>query len=165
MERKSFCVLLARTAEIPQLCSQQTRWPNLKPNPMNDRPQAVTEREDAILKQMGLTRELAEFDYNQEGKLVKLDLITKNPRHNQSFLFQTVRGIDQTDALDKMLDYVKEHKNITYVYTIQWTARDDEHSHISYFRGTNMYDVLDKFYYGRDMNQITIFSIVLNPEA
>jgi hypothetical protein len=33
----------------------------------------------------------------------------------------------------------------------------------SYFRASNVVDALQKLYYGRDMNTITVFSVVLNP--
>jgi hypothetical protein len=35
----------------------------------------------------------------------------------------------------------------------------------SYFRAKNMYDAMDKLYNGRDINNLTVFSIVLNPVA
>ncbi|WP_245701802.1 hypothetical protein [Roseivirga misakiensis] len=99
-----------------------------------------------------------------EGK-IKLDMITINPRHNQSFLFQSEIGIDKLDALRKMLDYVKSYKDKYNSYTIQWIAKDESELHTSYFTASNMYDALDKLYYGRDINTITVFSVVLNPVA
>jgi len=99
-----------------------------------------------------------------EGK-VKLDMITINPRHNQSFLFQSEIGIDKLDALRKMLDYVKSYKDKYNSYTIQWIAKDESELHTSYFSASNMYDALDKLYYDRDINTITVFSVVLNPVA
>lgn len=105
------------------------------------------------------------FEYtNSDGK-VKLDLITINPRHNQSFLFKSTTGFDKTDALNKMLEYVKTHKEKESSYTIQWTTRGMNELQTSYFRAKNIYDAMDKLYYGRDMNNITVFSVVLNPIA
>jgi carbamoylphosphate synthase large subunit len=46
---------------------------------------------------------------NVEGK-AKLDLITINPRHSQSFLFHSETGADKVDALRKMLAYVQNYK-------------------------------------------------------
>ena len=99
-----------------------------------------------------------------EGK-VRLDLITINPRHSQSFLFHSELGIDKLDGLRKMLDYVRSYKDKYNSYTIQWIANGDSELHTSYFTATNMYDALDKLYYGRDINTITVFSVVLNPVA
>lgn len=101
---------------------------------------------------------------NTEGK-VKLDLITINPRHNQSFLFHSELGIDKLDALRRMQEYVRSYKDKYDSYTIQWIAKGESELHTSYFTASNMYDALDKLYYGRDINTITVFSVVLNPVA
>ncbi|TRX61893.1 hypothetical protein FNH22_03195 [Fulvivirga sp. M361] len=114
---------------------------------------------------LGLRTNALIFEYSSfEGK-VKLDLITINPRHNQSFLFHSVLGFDKVDALKKMLEYVENYKEKESPYTIQWIAKGDKELHTSYFRASNVYDALDKLYYGRDMNIITVFSVVLNPVA
>lgn len=114
---------------------------------------------------LGLRSNALIFEYGTfEGK-IKLDLITINPKHNQSFLFHSVKGFDKVDALKKMLEYVENYKEKDGSYTIQWIAKGDKELHTSYFRATNVYDALDKLYYGRDMNTITVFSVVLNPVA
>lgn len=99
----------------------------------------------------------------RDQNTVKLDLITVNPRHNQSFLFHSEIGYDKVDALKKMLEYVKIYKEKESSYTIQWRTRGDKELQTSYFRAKNIYDALDKLYYGRDMNTISVFSVVLNP--
>jgi len=103
------------------------------------------------------------FDYRVQDGKTRLDLVTINPRHNQSFLFHTTTGFDKLDALKKMLDYVKNAKDKESHYTIQWKMRGQNELHTSYFRASNMYEALDKLYYGRDMNTITLFSVNLNP--
>ena len=105
------------------------------------------------------------FEFTSTEGKVKLDLITVNPRHNQSFLFKSITGFDKTDVLNKMLDYVKTHKEKESSYTIQWTTKGMGELQTSYFRAKNIYDALDKLYYGRDMNNLTVFSVVLNPIA
>jgi hypothetical protein len=105
------------------------------------------------------------FEYRIIDGKMQLDLITINPRHNQSFLFHTVKGYDKVDSLQRMLEYVKQYKEKESSYTLQWVAKGDTELHTSYFRAKNIYDALDKLYYGRDMNTITVFSVVLNPVA
>jgi len=103
------------------------------------------------------------FEYGSfEGK-TKLDLITINPRHEQSFLFHSETGADKVDALKKMLDYVTSYKEKENSYTIQWVANGNHELHTSYFRAGNILEALEKLYYGRDRNTITVFSVVLNP--
>ena len=116
-----------------------------------------------IKNYLGLKGSDLVFEFSmQEGKF-KLDLITINPKHNQAFLFHSESGIDKLDALKKMLLYVQNYKEKELSYTIQWVAKDDKELHTSYFRAGNVMDALQKLYYGRDMNTLTVFSVVLNP--
>ena len=103
------------------------------------------------------------FEFSQVDGKVKLDLITINPKHNQAFLFQSVTAAEKVDTLKKMLDYVRHTKEKENSYTIQWVAKSEKELHTSYFRAANVMDALQKLYYGRDMNTITVFSVVLNP--
>ncbi|WP_246223723.1 hypothetical protein, partial [Fulvivirga kasyanovii] len=121
--------------------------------------------QEEIKSHLGLRSSDLMFEYgNTDGK-IKLDLITINPRHNQSFLFHSVMGFDKVDALNKMLDYVENYKEKENSYTIQWIAKGNKELNTSYFRASSVYDALDKLYYGRDSNTITVFSVVLNPVA
>ena len=103
------------------------------------------------------------FDYIPQDNKLCLNLITVNLRHDQSFLFHSVIGYDKQDALKKMLEYVKSYKEKENPYTIQWLVKGDDELHTSYFRAKDVYDALDKLYFGRDINTITVFSVVLNP--
>jgi len=103
------------------------------------------------------------FEYSSQDGKIKLDLITINPRHNQAFLFHSETGTDKLDSLRKMLDYVQNYKEKENSYTIQWVAKNAKELHTSYFKASNIMDALQKLYYGRDMNTITVFSVVLNP--
>jgi hypothetical protein len=112
---------------------------------------------------LGLRTSDLVFEYSSQDGKIKLDLITINPRHNQAFLFHSETGTDKLDALRKMLDYVQNQKDKENSYTIQWVTKNDKELHTSYFRAGNIMDALQKLYYGRDMNTITVFSVVLNP--
>ncbi len=116
-----------------------------------------------IKNYLGLRTSDLVFEYSTVDRKVKLDLITINPRHNQAFLFHSETGTDKLDALKKMLDYVQNYKEKENSYTIQWVAKSERELHTSYFRAGNIMDALQKLYYGRDMNTITVFSVVLNP--
>jgi len=121
--------------------------------------------QNEIMNFLGLRTDELMFEYSAVDGKTKLDLITINPRHNQSFLFKTINGFDKTDVLHKMLDYVRTHKDKESSFTIQWMMKGMNELQTSYFRAKNMYDAMDKLYYGRDMNNLTLFSIVLNPVA
>jgi hypothetical protein len=112
---------------------------------------------------LGLRSSDLVFEYTNLDGRVKLDLITINPRHNQAFLFHSVTASDKIEALKKILDYVQNYKEKENSYTIQWVAKGGKELHTSYFKAANIMDALQKLYYGRDMNTITVFSVVLNP--
>ena len=116
-----------------------------------------------IIDYLGLRPSDLIFEINEIDGKTKLDLITVNPRHNQSFLFHSATGTDKVDALKKMWSYVQNYKEKENSYTIQWTTKSDIELHTSYFRASNILDALEKLYYGRDRNIITVFSVVLNP--
>lgn len=112
---------------------------------------------------MGQDSLVFNFEDDGKGKSTKLYLITLNARHNQSFLFESTEGSDKLDALRNMLDYVRNYKERTSSYTIQWSARGDNGLQTSYFRAKNVLEALDKLFYDRDPNSITVFSVMLNP--
>ncbi len=116
-----------------------------------------------IKNYLGLRSSDLVFEYSNTDGKVKLDLITVNPRHNQAFLFHNETGSDKVKALKKMLTYVQSYKEKENSYTIQWVVKGGKELHTSYFKAGNIMDALQKLYYGRDMNTITVFSVVLNP--
>ncbi|GAB2943050.1 hypothetical protein GCM10027048_04540 [Hymenobacter coalescens] len=118
-----------------------------------------------IADTLGLPADQLVFDFRQIDGQTRLDLITVNPRHQQSFLFRYELGYDKLDALRKMLAYVQSFRDSEGSYTIQWRARGEKELQTSYFRAHNAYEALDKLYYGRDLNTITVFSVVLNPSS
>lgn len=111
----------------------------------------------------GLESNSIVFQFSDVESGVKLDVVTVNPRHRQSFLFHSVNGYDKLDCLKKMLEYVKIYKEKASSYTIQWSLHGESDLQTSYFRAKNILEALDKLYYGRDMNAVTVFSVVLNP--
>ena len=122
--------------------------------------------QEEIKNYLGLRSSDFVFEFSTRDGKIRLDLITINPRHNQSFLFHSENGTDKLDALRKMLNYVQNYKEKENSYTIQWVAKGEKGEkelHTSYFRASSIIDALQKLYYGRDMNTITVFSVVLNP--
>ncbi|WP_022826103.1 hypothetical protein [Hymenobacter norwichensis] len=118
-----------------------------------------------IERHLGMGQGSLLFEFRQLDGQTRLDLITVNPRHQQSFLFRYEVGYDRLDVLRKMLVYVQRYRDTESSYTIQWRARGEKELQTSYFRAHNAYEALDKLYYGRDLNIITVFSVVLNPSS
>jgi len=116
-----------------------------------------------IGKYIGLGQNSLIFNFEEGARSVILRLITANSRHNQSFLFHTVEGSSKIEALKEMLDYVKNYKEAESSYTIQWSLKGENLLHTSYFRAKNILSAMDKLYFERDPNSITVFSVMLNP--
>ncbi|WP_201982092.1 hypothetical protein [Hymenobacter rubidus] len=125
----------------------------------------IARLEREIRQYLGLAPELLQFEFRELEGQTRLDLITVNPRHQQRFLFRYETGRDQVECLQKMLEYVKRFRDTESSYTVQWRTRGDKELHTSYFRAHNAYEALDKLYFGRDLNTITVFSVVLNPSS
>jgi hypothetical protein len=80
---------------------------------------------------LGLRTSDLVFEFSNVDGKAKLDLITINPRHNQSFLFHSETGSDKVDALRKMWDYVQNYKEKENSYTIQWVTKSYSELHTS----------------------------------
>jgi hypothetical protein len=123
----------------------------------------ISKRQKEIESYLSLGSTDMIFEYSDATDGVRLDVITVNPRHNQSFLFHSVEGFNKIDALNQMLEYVKTYKDKKSSYTIQWSVKGENELHTSYFRAKDIPEAIDKLHYGRDPNGITIFSVVMNP--
>jgi len=126
---------------------------------------AIARLQKDISRHLDLPLDKLIFNYSTEGEKVTLELITINPKHDQSFLFHSVIGADKVEALNSLLDYVDKHFRKEQSYSVQWAQKGGGELHTSYFRARDMYDVLDKFYHGREKDEYLIFTITLNPIA
>lgn len=116
-----------------------------------------------IEEYIGLGPNSLVYNFGESNGKTTLHLVTVNPRHNQSFLFHSEEGYDRQDTLKRMLKYVKSHKDKESSYTIQWKHTDDDTLQTSYFSAKNVQNALDKLFYDRDPNSITVFSVIMNP--
>ena len=130
---------------------------------MVDNNHNLREVEAKISDILGLGKDHLVFSYKAVNGVTQLDIITLNPRHDQSFLFHSVKGLDKLEAASKLLEYVQLHYQKEDSYTLQWIKIGEQNLHTSYFRAKNIYQVLDKFYFERDVNSYRIYSISLNP--
>jgi hypothetical protein len=99
----------------------------------------------------------------EEGGVIQLALVTKGEEHGQKFLFHKSRGAYRQQALEDLLDYIKDHRAKESTYTVQWRAFNESELHTSYFSAPNIKCALEKFFFGRDIHSITVFSVSLNP--
>jgi hypothetical protein len=130
---------------------------------INEENVELAKLQQEIIKYVGLNPDHVIFNFSTKDNIVKLSLVTVNPKHEQSFLYHSTKGVDKIDALKKMREYVLEFRKNENSYTIQWIQKGAEEMHTSYFRAGDIYEALDKFYYGRDLASYKIFSVYLNP--
>jgi|688.fasta_scaffold706812_1 hypothetical protein len=136
---------------------------NFESMTQNDKNIETANLQEKIITKLGMDSKNVIFNYKDKNGSIRFDLVTINPKHDQSFLFYTTIGTDKIDALKKMIEYLDEHYPKEGSMTIQWMKLGDNKLHTSYFRAKNMYEALDKFFYERDMAHYKIFSISLNP--
>ena len=123
----------------------------------------IAELQDKICTKLGIESKNLLFDFHEFADYVDLDLITVNPKHKQSFLFHSTEGRDRIEALEQMFNYVSRNIAVEDSFTIQWSLKGDHELHTSYFRAKSIMDALDKFYFGRSVNSVVVYSVILNP--
>jgi len=107
-----------------------------------------------------------QFVYNKDADKSWVDVFTVNPSNGETFLMKSEpsNGSNYELALERVLDYVVKHKKEYSSYTVEWTKKGENGYNTSHFYCSGMYDVLHKFYEGKDnQEKYTIFSIKLNP--
>ena len=125
----------------------------------------VARLQQLISHQLELPLSQLIFNYTQEDEGVKLDLITINPKHDESFLFHSSVGADKITVLNTMVDYAAKTYRRKQSYTVQWSQRGSGDLHTSYFRARDMFEVLEKFFHGRNQHEYVVFSLTMNPVA
>jgi len=140
---------------------------------------AIQQPIEVLLKEIELENQIRQllddtqiyFDYNlvnfnEHGEIpmLKLDLITINREHNHKFLFHSVTANSKIILLREMIRYIDDYKRHQENYQIEWTHTKDQSSmQNSWFRGNDIFDVLNKFYYSKEKSQFKIFRIELMP--
>ena len=121
-----------------------------------------TERiEDEIKRYFG-SHQIELIEKKLEG-IIEIALNTKSAHQGVKFLFHKSRGEYRQQALETLLNYIREHKEKEYIYSVQGRAINDKELHTSYFSALNIQAALDKIFFGRDLHSITVFSVSLNP--
>lgn len=133
--------------------------------PSTDPHITVARLQQEISQKLNLNLEHLIFNYTALPEGVRLELITVNPKHDQSFLYHSTEAPSKEEALRRMSDYVIKNNQAKNSFTVQWTQKGIGELHTSYFRARDIYEVLEKFYHGQEKGDFTIFSITLNPIA
>ena len=102
--------------------------------------------------------------------LVTVDLVTYNPAHKTHFLLHSIGGHTDLTAANALYTHIYnlkktlEKSDSGYVnYTIEWSDKNGGKTRLSSFYGTDLEDVVRKFYYGKSKKSLNMFNIKLNP--
>ena len=115
----------------------------------------------------------AHFQWSHTHRYLTLDLITFNPEHKNYFLLHSIckeaednHSNTYVEILNKMIEYIKEKQKTNFNYTIEWNYKDTNESiKNSYFSGQDMTQILNKFFYGKDISSIVIYTINMIAES
>ncbi len=106
------------------------------------------------------------FEYTKSEKgSQEITIITYNPRHNQQFVFRKLESNSVEKGLELVLEELQNHRKLHNTYTVVWLRKGDSKTQTSYFTGSNMRDVLAKFYHNKDDDDYIIYELKLNPES
>jgi len=126
---------------------------------------------DIITRVMYDNKATCHFDYRcQSNNKVILALTTYNPGHGQVFnLLITDPHDSDIKCLDQariFLDQIRSGKNGYFSYRINWIEKKGANSGIqrtSYFYGSDINEVIDKFFEGKEREDFHIQRIEENP--
>ena len=111
----------------------------------------------------------ASFRYSHQGPKVRTKLVTWNPKHRSTFLVHEVEASSRIDTLKDLLIYVKDKiRDQERPYTVKWYFKHSKNTNdlklvTSHFYATDLYSLLDKFYYDKNKDDYQIVEIKLNP--
>lgn len=103
----------------------------------------------------------------------KLELVTYNPKTSTHFLLHSIEmEVEELELYEWMHEHVVELKDTLKMgesrfitYQIVWYNNIDNKSETSFFYGTSIIDILNKFYYEKYPKSYTIFSMKLMPQT
>jgi len=105
-----------------------------------------------------------------ENEEITLDLLTLNPTHeNTVFLLHSIEGWNLLELYNQMYQYLyhlkktlKANDGRLMTYTLTWI--DQSTTHVSYFSGKSVEEIMRKFYYGKTTKP-TLLKMVLSPKS
>jgi len=114
-----------------------------------------------------------EYSKGQFGgqSVTKLTLITYNPSHKKHFLLHSLEAQTRLMAVKAMYKHIFTLKQTLaskdspfLLYSIEWFDKKTNEKRKSSFYGSSIQDILMKFYYKRDVNELTLLTMMLLPQ-
>ena len=105
------------------------------------------------------------FEYENVDGQTEITIITYNPIHHEQFVLKKEKSKTAESALRKILEYLETTRKQQNTYTLVWLKKGENKTRTSYFTGSDMKDVLEKFYHNKESEDYIIYEIKLNPES
>ena len=105
------------------------------------------------------------FEYNQINGKTEVTIITYNPLHHEQFVLKKEYAPNPESGLKRILEYLENTRKFQNTYTLVWLKKGESKTRTSYFSGSDMKDVLEKFYHNKNSEDYIIYEIKLNPES
>lgn len=89
---------------------------------------------------------------------------TYNSQNRETFLLKSEIGSTYEECLEKIYNYIVNHRKSVNSYTVVWSKKGNgAHQEVSYFFGTNIVEVVNKFFDGKDVEEYFVYDIKMNP--
>lgn len=111
------------------------------------------------------------FEYDKKNTCTILNLVTYNPLHKKHFLLHSLEAQTRLMAVKAMYQHIftlkqtLKAKDSSYLlYSIEWFDKKTNKKSKSSFYGACIQQILAKFYYKRDVNELTLLNMTLLPQ-
>lgn len=100
------------------------------------------------------------FEYNDGDCITTW---TYNHKNKETFLLTKQKGKNYIECLHKILNFVETNEKVYNSYTVIWSRKGRTERVTSYFRCTDVVEVTNKFFEGKDKNLYHVYEIKMNP--
>jgi hypothetical protein len=121
-----------------------------------------------------LEDEISKLVYSDNGRTVhfeycgsgnQVNAYTYNKTNRETFLLKKAIGSSYQECLEKILIYIKENEKSYDSYTVIWSRKGRNERNMSYFYCTDVIDVINKFFDGKDKKLYIVYEIKMNPKS
>lgn len=104
-------------------------------------------------------------DLYTKVKKYKVSAHTYNSQTQETFLLRSESGRSYEYCLERILVYVQCHRKTYNSYTVNWAKKGTNDKNISYFNGSSIIEIMDKFFEGKDPSEYNVYEIKMNPTS
>lgn len=118
-----------------------------------------------IARILDIKPELLIYEFKQDKQQKhRLELVTISPNtHKTRFLFHATVADTPGAALDAMFEYVTKHHQQQDTWQVRWHNPSNKNIEVSWFRASNIFEALQKFYHDKEIAEYKIYEVSLRP--